>query len=260
MKATLLLCCSVLFMTGMHAQNVYPSDKRLEHSLLELPAVSNGEDIIVHEGFTVGYDSGTLLPDWVAYELTESEVDGTVPRSDNFGMDPDYGFKRRQAMREDYSRSGWDKGHMAPAADMKWSAKAMTESFYLTNICPQNHTLNEDSWLVLEKKARAVAKKYGRVWIICGPVITDNRYGTIGEREVCIPDAFFKAFLVQDGGGYHSIAFLYANEARHQTMKETAMTVNQLEELIGKDLYCNLSRGIQESVEEELDFKIWSIR
>lgn len=78
-------------------------------------------------------------------------------------------------MREDYSSSGWDKGHMAPSADMKWSQTAMNESFYLTNICPQNHELNGRDWQTLEKYVRDWAVKYGKVWIVCGPYVKDNR-------------------------------------------------------------------------------------
>ena len=111
------------------------------YGYIEMPSVEPDENIIYHAGYTTSYNTTTLIPKWVAYELTDEEVQGVFPRSGSFGMDPD--STGRQAMREDYSNSGWDKGHMAPAADMKWSEQSMYESFYLTNICPQNHTLNE---------------------------------------------------------------------------------------------------------------------
>ncbi|MCQ2182165.1 MAG: DNA/RNA non-specific endonuclease [Bacteroidales bacterium] len=102
----------------------------------------------------------------MAYELTSEEVDGRVPRAGGFSMDLNY--EGTQAMREDYSNSGWDKGHMAPAADMKWSQQAMYECFPLTNICPQNHELNGKDWQNLEKLCRTWAKEYGKVYIVCG--------------------------------------------------------------------------------------------
>ena len=119
-------------------------------SNLEIPAYGAGEDIIGYDGFTVSYNHSTLVPNWVAYELTASELDGQYDtRSSNFSRDPN--LKGKQASREDYSRSGWDKGHMAPKADLRWSEKAYWQSHYFPNICPQNHDLNRYDWNTLEK-------------------------------------------------------------------------------------------------------------
>lgn len=225
---------------------------------IEIPAISSSDSIIVYQGFVVSYDSKHLIPKWVAYELTSEEVDGTVSRSGSFGMDLNY--KGRQAMREDYSYSGWDKGHMAPAADMKWSQEAMWESFYLTNVCPQNHELNGGDWLALEKKAREVAKRYGKVYVICGPIIGENKYGTIGGNKVAVPDKFFKAFLVEKEGKYHSIAFIMENEGTHRKLSTCTLSVNQLEDIVGIDLFTGLSDIIEESVEEEADLKIFLLQ
>ena len=119
-------------------------EPKLNKALMELPAINSSDVVLVYNGFVVNYNTKRLIPNWVAYELTAEEVVGEVPRAKGFSMDLDY--KERQAMREDYSNTGWDKGHMAPAGDMKWSQTAMTESFYLTNICPQNHDLNGKDW------------------------------------------------------------------------------------------------------------------
>ena len=116
------------------------SEPPLNSALLELPSTQPADSILAYTGFSVSYNSDQLIPKWVAYELTAEELDGNVPRARSFSMD--VGYKGRQAMREDYSNTGWDKGHMAPSADMKWSQTAMSESFYLTNVCPQNPDLN----------------------------------------------------------------------------------------------------------------------
>lgn len=192
-------------------------------SRIEIPAISSSDSIIVYQGFVVSYDSEHLIPKWVAYELTSEEVDGKVSRSGSFGMDLNY--KGKQAMREDYSYSGWDKGHMAPAADMKWSQEAMWESFYLTNVCPQNHELNGGDWLVLEKKARELAKRYSKVYITCGPIIGENINGVIGDSKVTVPDKFFKAFLIEADGVYHSIAFLMENDSEHRPSRPIRIIV-----------------------------------
>lgn len=234
---------------------VIPSSGFANESLLELPAKNQHDIILSYIGFTVSYDSERLIPKWVAYELTSEEVDGTVSRSGSFGMDLNY--KGRQAMREDYSYSGWDKGHMAPAADMKWSQEAMWESFYLTNVCPQNHELNGGDWLALEKKARELAKRYGNVYVICGPIIGVNKNGTIGANKVTVPDKFFKAFLVEIDGVFHAIAFIMENEGFHRKLSSYALTVNQLEDISGIDFFVNLPDMIEESVEAEADLNIF---
>lgn len=224
--------------------------------LLELPALQKEDAILVYSGFVLNYNPDRLIPNWVAYELTAEEVGGEVPRARGFSMDPNY--TGRQAMREDYSNSGWDKGHMAPSADMKWSQAAMTESFYLTNICPQDPTLNGRDWHVLENRVRDWALRYGRVWVVCGPILRDNQYGTIGERSVSVPDGFYKAVLRQDADEtWHAIAFIFDNNATRQPLKDAVLTVDSLEEQIGYDLFANLDDSVESDIELVTNWEDW---
>lgn len=230
-------------------------EPKLEKGLMELPAIQGSDVILVYNGFIVNYNTERLIPNWVAYELTAEEVVGEVPRKRSFYMDLDY--KGRQAMREDYSNTGWDKGHMAPAGDMKWSQAAMNDCFFLTNICPQNHELNGKDWHYLEQRIRGWATKYGSVWVVCGPIVRENLYGTIGERKVTIPDAFFKAVLRKEGRDWHSIGFVFQNNAERQSIREAVVSVNDIEALSGYDLFTNLSRWIEESVESQANWDDW---
>lgn len=228
----------------------------LDKKLMELPTIRNSDIILVYNGFVVNYNIERLIPNWVAYELTSEEVAGEIPRAKGFSMDLDY--KDRQAMREDYSNTGWDKGHMAPSADMKWSQIAMNESFYLTNICPQNHELNGREWHTLEKNIRDWAIKYGRVWVVCGPYVHTNLFGTIGDRNVVVPDGFFKAVLRQDGKIYKSIAFVFENNGNKQPLKEAVVSVNDIETLVGYDLFANLNDRIEDAVEAQASWEEWT--
>ena len=227
----------------------------LDRSLLELPAIAESDVILVYNGFVVNYNTTRLIPNWVAYELTAEEVAGQVPRAKGFSMDLDY--KGRQAMREDYSSTGWDKGHMAPSADMKWSQTAMNESFYLTNICPQNRDLNGKDWHTLEKYVRDWALKYGNIWVVCGPYVYANAYGSIGERQVVVPDGFFKAVLRKENGAYKAIAFVFENTGQKQAVKDAVVSVNDVEALIGYDLFTNLSDRIEEAIEAQARWEDW---
>lgn len=222
---------------------------------LELPFIGDSDIILKYSGFTVRYNSERLVPDWVAYEITADEAYGEVPRASGFSMDPDYAG--RQAMREDYSYSGWDKGHMAPAGDMKWSAEAMRESFYLTNICPQNHELNSKDWHILENHVRDWAVRYGNLFVVCGPIFQAARHGVIGDRRVAVPDAFFKAILRSGDDGYKCIAFVFDNESFRQPVTKAIMSVNQLEGLCGLDLFCNLPDSIEETAEAQASWSDW---
>ena len=156
--------------------------------------------VIEHTGYRVSYNQTWCIPNWVAYELTRTEVAGQFPRRGSFCPDPKViGYT---AVTSDYTKSGWDRGHMAPAGDMKWSETAMYESCYLSNICPQNPDLNGGRWRILEEKCRDLADDYSSVNIVCGPIIEDGRYGTIGDSKVVVPDAFFKVLLIKQGDRY----------------------------------------------------------
>ena len=173
--------------------------------------VAKPEQIIHHIGYTVSWNPVLLVPNWVAYELTADELIGSEERTNHFKPDPL--VEGDPVVTRDYSNSGYDRGHMAPAADMRWSAQAMRESFYMTNICPQNHNLNAGDWKALEERVRDMAEQYEHVYVCCGPIISDP-YQTIGqERKIAVPEAFFKVILTEQDGEYQTEAYLMNNEA-----------------------------------------------
>ena len=218
---------------------------------LELPAYDTTEDIIVHLGYTASYNHTTLLPNWVAWELTAEEVSDAFDFQCSFSRDPNVDFPK--ASREDYAHSGWDKGHMAPRADMKWNAQALEESYYFTNICPQNHEMNGGAWLKIEELTRRMAKRYGAVYVVCGPVVGAGRYGTIGQAGVQVPDGFFKALAVNTTEGIHTVAFLMENTPQDGSPRSYAVTVDSVESVIRRNLF----PSIPEEVESAFDWNVW---
>lgn len=227
---------------------------------LEIPFMADDSNVIEHMGYTVSYNSDYRIPNWVAYELQDAELYGDLDRAEKFSPDPLQ--KGRQAYDSDYVGSGYDRGHMAPAGDMKWSTQAMEESFYLTNVCPQNHNLNAGVWNDLEKKVRQEARYYGKLWVVCGPIVGSNRYGTVGRNKVVVPDSFFKALLAQNKDGkYVSVAFVFPNEAGDNGLASYAMSVNELEKMTGMDFFYNLDQKVQEKAEDSYDlWTDWRIR
>ena len=258
MKRYILLCflLAVWGLGGLcFAQSFRSRDRGAK---LELPLIRTGEQVITHIGYTASYNSKTLNPDWVAYELTKEEVQGEYKGKASFCWDPD--VKGRKSRREDNKNDqNWDKGHMAPRADMKWSVQAFEESYYLSNICPQNHDLNAGDWLKTENLARRMAEKYGRVWIVCGPVFIYNRYGTLGDNKVWIPDGFFKALLILRNGRYESIGFYMSNESQKNDLKYYVRTVDELESLLHIDMFSDLSDSVEEEIESKYNRSVWGI-
>lgn len=171
------------------------------------------EQVIPHDGFTVSYNNKTLCPNWVIWELTPEEASSDITgRTDFFTTDPS--VTSPQAEYRDYSRNpyGMDRGHMAPSADFKWSVSANEQTFYLTNVCPQAHGLNDGLWLELEQRCRAMVKRYKvPITIVCGPIFDDNPK-TIGKNRVHVPSAFFKAMKIRIDGKEYACAFILDNE------------------------------------------------
>ena len=239
--------------TGNTGRNTRPASP----SLLELPAARPGEVLTTHPGYTTCFNSSLMIPNWVAYELTDEETRGTVPRPSNSPFQQDPAYKGKQPDRSDYSHSGWDKGHLMPCADSKWSEQVMLESFYFINICPQNHKFNEKDWQMLEDKGRSIARKKGSVFIVCGPIVTINEFGRLGANQVVIPDYYFKAFLYKDDKGFHSIAYIMPNRYTGRPINEYAISVNELERILGIDLFTRLNDRIEDIIESQLNHSDW---
>ncbi len=210
------------------------------------------EQVVEHKGYTVSYNTTWLIPNWVAYELTDEEVVGQASRADKFVPDPD--IKGRCSTTDDYKGSGYDRGHMAPAGDMKWDAKAMEESFYTTNICPQDHNLNAGDWKELEEQVRDWAIKNEKVYVVCGPIVKKN-YATVGANNVAVPDSFFKVVLMYRDGNWRSLGFVFANKSGNKPLDTYAKSVDEVEKLTGLDFFSVLPDDIENEIEKNKSFE-----
>ena len=210
--------------------------------------------IITYSAYEVMYNPEYKIPRWVRYELLASETDGVWSRKGlKFTPDPSVSFP--QAEDYDYRGSGWSRGHMAPAADFKWSSTAMIETFFFTNCCPQDQAMNSGQWHTLEKKVRDWANRYGSLTVYTGPIILDNAYGSIGYNKVVVPDAFFKAILA----GEQSIAFVMYNHNNNENMQKCAMSVDDLEALTGIDFFAEQVDDFENQVEATYNLINWGL-
>lgn len=222
-----------------------------------LPA-ADGDPLLRRVAYTANYNSETRQPDWVAWELTREETRGEHTRK-GINFQEDYSVSGRRATTSDYSRSGYDRGHMCPSADCKWSADAQQQSFLLTNICPQDRELNAGAWNDLEQQCRKWARRYGSLHIVCGPIFYDsNATGrkTIGRNKIAVPDAFFKV-VYRPGNHPQAIGFVYANNSQYQSFADARRTVDEIERITGIDFYPQLPDSIENKVEAAADESEW---
>lgn len=231
------------------------TNKHADTSRMEIPQTKDKQgQIIQRTGYTLSYDAKNKTPKWVAWELTKEETRGNEERTNEFQPDPNViGTK---VVTYDYSGSGYDRGHMAPAGDMKWSKKAMQESFYMSNICPQDHNLNTEDWNDLEMKSREWARRYGKVYIACGPIYKGIRNEYIGDHRVKVPDAFFKVILINADNKQCALGFLFENEAGERPLTEYLVSVDSIEKLTGLDFFSALPNETENRLEKETHQKL----
>lgn len=228
-------------------------------SIEELSRVKLPEDIqgipLDYTAMSMSFNPELHVPNYVVWELTRDEVNGDVGRMNNFQADPDV---ESSATTADYKGSGYDRGHMMPAADAKYSPEAMVESFYLTNICPQAPQLNQGSWKTLEEKCRIWADVDSAIIIVCGPVVTDRLTERIGETGVAVPERFFKVILSPFADPPRAIGFVMPNGKLRGGIQAAAVSVNEVERITGYDFFASLPDEIEEEIEAQCKFNFWS--
>ncbi len=226
----------------------------------ELPTFrkNSNEIILRRKGYTASYNPTTKLPNWVAWHLTAAHTEGDAKRKGNaFHEDTDVPEPRVDTY--DYVRSGYDRGHMCPAADNKWDALAMEQSFLMTNICPQDHMLNIGDWNNLETQCRQWAEQYGGIYIVCGPVLYKSKHKTIGKSKVVVPEAFFKVIL-RMGKSPQAIGFIYRNNDKRHPWGDYVNSVDEVERITGFDFFSTLPDSVERRVEKAYDAAAWPMQ
>lgn len=225
----------------------------------ELPVCpkSRSEQIIRHKGYTVSYNSDYRVANWVAYELTNQEArSDAIERSNKFVRDPM--VKGASAENGDYTRTGYDRGHLAPAGDMKWSSQAMRESFYLSNITPQKPGLNRGVWKDLEEQCRMWAADNEKLLIAAGPVLASD-LKRLGKNRVAIPRQFYKVICMIQENKYEAVGFIFENKDYGETSLRSLMVpVDSVERLAQIDFFASLPDSIEDRMEAAVNQKAWS--
>ncbi|MDX2004422.1 MAG: DNA/RNA non-specific endonuclease [Meiothermus sp.] len=191
---------------------------------------------LCRKGYAVLHDNGRKVPLYSAQQLRAEALDGSVARTDDFRPDPEL-LEGQRAELGDYRNSGYDRGHMAPAGDFSTDPQAMSESFLLSNMVPQNGTMNSGIWAGLESATRACARSVGAIYVLTGPVF-EGTPRAIGTNQVAVPSHLYKIILEAQGGD--SRAYLMPNTAlpaQGGGFTQYRVSIDEVERRTGLDFF-----------------------
>lgn len=218
---------------------------------------STTNQIIHHNYYTLSYHEEHEQAEWVAYQLQPNSSSTTDFKRPYFVEDPK--VQTASADWRNYRNSGYDKGHLCPAGDMKFSKQAYDDTFYTSNISPQKPDFNAGVWNRLEQKVRYWADKYDGLFVVTGGVLEPN-LKTIGKEEVSVPNAFYKVLLRNTDDKFQAIAFLVPHENSEQPLYSFVVSIDELEKRTGIDFFHQLPDDVEKKIEESKDYKEWSFK
>jgi endonuclease G len=221
-----------------------------------LPSTTTGE-VIERTYYAFSYSEEHEQAEWIAYELSRENLKlPNVKRTGDFRPDPK--VRKASASTRDYTRSGYDRGHLAPAGDMAFSVEAMSESFYMSNISPQIKNFNGGIWRELEENVRNWAMRFDKIYVVTGPVLTRGIRERIGSNEVAVPDEFYKVILDFTEPEIKGIAFIIPNEISNNRAEDYAVSIDRIEEITGIDFFYELfDEQQEEEIENAFDLSLW---
>jgi len=224
---------------------------------LELPKSAPSDQIVYHSNYTLNYSEQHEQAEWVAYTLSLSDVYGSVGRTNDFRADPK--VKTGSASLSDYKGSGYDRGHLAPAGDMKSTYTAMSESFYMSNMSPQKPGFNRGIWKKLEGNVRNWASDNGEIYVVTGPILSGS-YPSIGSNQVSIPNYYYKVILDYKEPEIKGIGFVLPHQKSSSSIQSFAVTIDEVERKTGINFFHALPDDVEEQIESNLAIDKWSFR
>lgn len=213
--------------------------------------------LLCRKGYLLAHAPNRKTPIWVAEHLTREKASGYLDRTNDFQPDPDIKAGARAEL-SDYKGSGYDRGHMAPAGDMRWDQQAMSESFFLSNMVPQTGKgMNQGIWKDLEGKVRFWVLSRGEVYIYTGPIYAKEPPDTIGTNKVAIPTHLYK--IIYDPVMVDAIAFIMPNiKLNSSEMPTFIVPIREVEEKTGLNFLSKLKQNIQDAIELTKAEKLWA--
>jgi len=221
-----------------------------EHILYGYPSTTGA--ILIRKGYVLDHDNNKKVATWVSYHLTDKYLIQNVKRTDDFRPDPDLSKGQRSELI-DYDHSGYDRGHLCPAEDMRRDLQTESETFLLSNMAPQvGAGFNRGIWKDLESKVRIWAKQRKNIYVITGPIYEISNYKTIGPNKVAVPTSFYKIIVscTPNGKDLDTIAFILPNkEIPIAGLSQYITTIDEIEKETGLDFFHDLNNQIENKFE-----------
>lgn len=224
-----------------------------------LPGTSGLEEVTEHSAMFLCYDEKHEQAKWVVHIVSTDIVQGNISRTNDFREDPL--IITGTACKDDYWYSGYDRGHLAPSADFRWSQTALSESYFYSNMSPQKPELNRKRWADLENSIRQYVEENGEpVFVVTGGVLRDGLPVLKAEKtknNVSIPEYFYKVVADLEGDEIKGIAFLMPNGNCDYPVFSYAVSIDSVEALTGIDFFASLPVESQKMIESDYDISLW---
>ncbi|MFK7786118.1 MAG: DNA/RNA non-specific endonuclease [Crocinitomicaceae bacterium] len=233
-----------------------------------VPKASASESIIEHSAYRLSYNETHEQANWVTHIILPEIATGNAVRSNDFRVDPlvstgtaiekDYFLKSKKAGGDfEYDGFGYDRGHLAPSADFRWSEKALSESYFYSNMSPQMGDFNRLKWAELENWMREyVVENNTHLVIVTAPVLTDDLPKIErGINKVSIPNYFVKVAL--DMKNQRGVGFILPHEKIVKPLESYIVSIDSVESILGYDLFSNLDDNAENTIEAQNDYKPW---
>tara|TARA_B100000809_G_scaffold110076_1_gene108610 strand:- start:4575 stop:5861 length:1287 start_codon:yes stop_codon:yes gene_type:complete len=244
---------------------------RIDITEVGLPELKEGEEVISHSALSLVYDESHEQAKWVSHIITSDIINGKTGRSNDFREDAlvktgcatekDYFLKTLKdgsSDKYDYDGFGYDRGHLAPSADFRWSKKALSESYFYSNMSPQLPEFNREKWADLERLLRNYIFEHPKtqLYVITGPILNDSLLVIErGVNKVSIPNYFFKVVL--DLSNEKAIAFIMPNKEIKYPVSSYAVTIVEVENVTGINFFHQLDNVLEQRLESQKDVLVW---
>ena len=233
-----------------------------------IPNAGNDGQIINHLAFSLSYNESHEQANWVMHIILPAISTGNATRSNDFREDPlvktgtsceqDYFLKEKKPDGKfKYDGFGYDRGHLAPSADFRWSEKALSESYFYSNMSPQLGDFNRFKWAELENWMREyVTKNNTSLVIVTAPVLSqDISKIERGINKVSIPKYFVKVAL--DIKNNRGIGFILPHQKIEKPLEYFAVSIDSVESTIGYDLFSSLNDSLENELEAKTPYIEW---
>jgi len=229
----------------------------LQYDNLALGIPGKCDTLIDRPGYALGYIEYHEQAAFVIYKLTAREaLTKEAQRTNRFRSDPE--IPTGSATTADYRRSGYDRGHLAPAADMAFSVQTMADSFFMSNMSPQKPAFNRGIWKRLEEQVRQIAIREKAIYVVTGPILPRKKTVTIGANQVTVPTHYYKV-IFDLTPPRKMIGFILPNEGSDRPLEDFAVTVDVVEKATGLDFFSTLPQAVQKRLESTITVSAWEL-